>query len=61
MKRNLEIVSTEKDKAWVTVYENEKPHINDSQIIQECLIINGRRLTRHNVISSMSIKSLPSG
>ena len=60
MKRNLEIRSTEKGKGCVTVHEKEKPHLNDSQIIHDCLAINGSKLNRHKFIHKTSIKLQPS-
>ena len=48
------------EKRCVTVHEKEKPHVNDSQIIHDCIVINGSRLNRHNVIHNTSIKLLPS-
>jgi len=44
----------------VTVHEKETPHLNDSQIIHDCLVINGTRLNRHSVIHNTSIKLQPS-
>jgi len=48
------------EKGWFTVEEKEKPHVNDSQIIHDCLVINGSRINRHNVIHNTSIKLMPS-
>ena len=44
------------EKGCVTEQEKEKAHVNDSQIINDCLVINGSRLNRHNVIHNTSIK-----
>jgi len=60
MKHTSEIRSKEKGKGWVTEHEKENPHVNESQIIHFCLVINGSRLNRHNVIHNTSIKLLPS-
>jgi hypothetical protein len=48
------------EKGWVTEHEKEKSRVNDSQIIQDCLVINPSRLNRHNVIHNTFIKLLPS-
>jgi len=61
MKHRLEIISTENGKrGGVTVHEKEKALVNGSQIIHHCLLINGSRINRHNVIHNTSIKLLPS-
>ena len=44
------------ENGWFTVEEKEKAHVNDSQIINDCLVINGSRLNRHNVIHNTAIK-----
>ena len=44
------------EKGWVTVYVKEKAHVNDIQIIHDCLVITGSRLNRHNFIPITSIK-----
>jgi hypothetical protein len=43
-------------KCWVTVHLKVKTHVNDSQIIHNCLVITGSRLNRHNVIHNTSIR-----
>ena len=48
------------EKGCVTVQEKEKAQIKDSQMKHDCLVINGSRLNRHNVIPNTSIKLLPS-
>jgi len=60
MKHSLEIILTGNGKSSVTVHEKEKPHVNDSQIMHDCLVINGSRLNRHNVIHNTSMQLLPS-
>ena len=44
------------EKGCVTEQEKEKAHVNDSQIINDCLVINGSRLNTHTVIHNTSIK-----
>ena len=44
------------EKGCVTEQEKEKAHVNDSQIINDCLVINGSRLNTHIVIHNTSIK-----
>jgi hypothetical protein len=48
------------EKGWVTEHEKEKSRVKDSEIIQECLVIQPIRLNRHNVIHNTSINLLPS-
>ena len=55
-KHTLEIRTTENGKGLGHSICKRKAHVNDCQIIHDCLVVNASGLNRHNVIHNRSIK-----